>query len=120
MIFNYAISIAPNNSYWNDGYGIAANYAGGKPISRIMPTIPDPSGTMIVTEAVAVYVQPVHLMLSTGMSNSVNTPFALMNRHSGFNNLLMCDGHVESIQLPNHAYPDPAKAGGFWTIESGD
>lgn len=120
LIFNYAINIAPNDSYWNNGYGIAANYAGGKAISRKISSIPDTVGTMIVTEAIAVYVQPVHLMLSTGMSSSVSTPFALMNRHGGFNNMLMCDGHVESIQLPNVAYPDPAKAGKFWTIYGED
>ena len=109
---NYASGLNNSNPQWADGYGVSGGWNDPVDLSRKLTKIPDVSGTMMLIEAPTEYAHTPHLKNSKtgGADNYVK------NRHNGFCNLLMTDGHVEAVKLPEYDGDAPKRPGGFWTI----
>lgn len=115
VLFTYGVNYAVPNKYkWTDGYGTNGYYGDDTfNRSRKFNEIPDISGTMTLIECPSHYAYPGLVMYALNNANK----YYVSNRHNGFCNLLMTDGHVESTKLPDAGYSTDTPKG-FWTINS--
>jgi len=130
LSLTYSINAGVNSTIsgvqvgYNDGYGLYNfNSGAAVPVVRRTNSVLAPSRMMKLTEGYPGYLHPGLLGVSSGGESTavlVNGGNYLQNRHAGNTriNMLMVDGHVESIRLPPATYASLGlKPDGFWRID---
>ena len=109
LTYAYSIGMASGSYKFDDGYGL---YKWSSTTSRKTPVIEAPTTTMAFMDAYnADYVYPDMI----GYTDTTINMKTLEPPHGGRSNMLMFDGHVESVKTDT--FPT---TGGFWTIKGND